>query len=183
MANGWAELKEQRKAYFKEMSEAAAKNREESEQLHQKVLAEIQRRKDKELEECGYYGETNIDTPENFEESIRLEQEKEIEEGKAFHVFFKKEDFADKSESPFAKPNKYNYRINVNHPVINKAYMDFKKFIGVSMALSDKERMQFESCVLSKFISLGIRKEDYGGEEISKKDLEPRKKFYKNMER
>lgn len=182
MANGWAELKKQTQSDFKEMEKAAAEKHEESEQLHQKALAEIQRRKDKELEECGYYGEAE-GIPDNYEESARRSFEKDIEDKKEFHVFFKKEDFADKSESPFAKTNKYNYRINVNHPVINKAYMDFKKFLGVSMALSDKERMQFESCVLSKFISLGIRKEDYGGEEISKKDLEPRKKFYKNMER
>ena len=128
MANGWTELKKQRQADFKEMAEAAKKSHEESEQLHQKALAEIQRRKDKELEECGYYGEAEISIPENVKEAIRLNQEKDIEEKREFHVFFKKEDFADKSESPFAKTNKYNYRINVNHPVINKAYMDFKNF-------------------------------------------------------
>lgn len=48
--------------------------------------------------------------------------------------------------SIYAKPNKYAYKINVNHPDILPLYERFKKLKKV-IILSDTERHKFEGAV------------------------------------
>lgn len=53
----------------------------------------------------------------------------------------------DKSnDSIFAPPNKYGYKININHPEINPMYEAYKKRIGERI-LSDAQRLHFESLI------------------------------------
>lgn len=49
----------------------------------------------------------------------------------------------DTEESIFAKPNKYSYKININHPKINKMYERYKHRLGERI-LSDAQRFAFE---------------------------------------
>lgn len=49
----------------------------------------------------------------------------------------------DAEESIFAKPNKYGYKININHPKINKMYERYKHRLGERI-LSDAQRFAFE---------------------------------------
>lgn len=46
-------------------------------------------------------------------------------------------------ESIFAKPNKYGYKINVNHPKIRPLYERYKEKVGERI-LSDQQRRHFE---------------------------------------
>ena len=46
-------------------------------------------------------------------------------------------------ESIFAKPNKYGYKINVNHPKIRPLYERYKEKVGERI-LSDRQRRHFE---------------------------------------
>lgn len=45
------------------------------------------------------------------------------------------------------KPNKYGYRININHPEIRPYYEHYKRKIG-AIILSDAERLKFEAAVI-----------------------------------
>ena len=47
-------------------------------------------------------------------------------------------------EPIYAPKNKYGYKINVNHPVIRGLYDRYKKWKGIKMIPSDKERFEFE---------------------------------------
>lgn len=47
-------------------------------------------------------------------------------------------------EPIYAPENKYGYKINVNHPVIRILYDRYKKWKGIKMIPSDKERFEFE---------------------------------------
>ena len=47
-------------------------------------------------------------------------------------------------EPIYAPKNKYGYKINVNHPVIRVLYDRYKKWKGIKMIPSDKERFEFE---------------------------------------
>lgn len=46
--------------------------------------------------------------------------------------------------------NKYGYKVNVNHPQIQPLYEQFKKELKTPI-LSDKERFEFESMIISKY--------------------------------
>ena len=46
--------------------------------------------------------------------------------------------------------NKYGYKVNVNHPQVQPLYEQFKKKLKTPI-LSDRERFQFESIIISKF--------------------------------
>lgn len=93
--------------------------------------------------------------------SAAKSSENDIKNKKAFHVTLNKEDFKDKSESPFTPTSKYNYQVNINHPAITPHYQKYKEFIGEAMILSDNQRLDFEKYILNEFRRLGIRKEDY----------------------
>lgn len=47
-------------------------------------------------------------------------------------------------EPIYAPENKYGYKININHPVIRVLYDRYKKWKGIKMIPSDKERFEFE---------------------------------------
>ena len=47
------------------------------------------------------------------------------------------------NDSIFAKPNKYGYKININHPAILPHYERYKRKLGERI-LSDAQRFQFE---------------------------------------
>lgn len=49
-----------------------------------------------------------------------------------------------------AKPNRYGYKINVNHPRIRPLFAAFHKHIGVpeSVPLTNAQRFQFEAMVM-----------------------------------
>lgn len=49
----------------------------------------------------------------------------------------------EEEESIFAKPNKYGYKINVNHPKIRPLYERYKEKVGERI-LSDQQRRHFE---------------------------------------
>lgn len=49
-------------------------------------------------------------------------------------------------DSIYAKPNKYGYKINVNHPLIAPLYAHYKKWCGEKI-LSDRQRLHFESII------------------------------------
>lgn len=52
-------------------------------------------------------------------------------------------------ESIFAKPNKYNYKININHRLIRPLYERYKRSVGETI-LSDRQRFEFESIIFDK---------------------------------
>ena len=52
----------------------------------------------------------------------------------------------EEKESIFAKPNKYGYKININHPKINPMYERYKDKLGERI-LSDAQRFAFETAV------------------------------------
>ena len=47
------------------------------------------------------------------------------------------------------EPNKYGYRVNINHPKIKPLYERFKRS-RKAIILSDRERLEFESIIISK---------------------------------
>lgn len=49
----------------------------------------------------------------------------------------------EKNDSIYAKPNKYGYKININHPHIKPLYERYKSSIKAKI-LSDAERFDFE---------------------------------------
>lgn len=50
------------------------------------------------------------------------------------------------NDTIYAKPNKYGYRINVNHPQIKPLYERYKRHIGEKI-LSDAQRRHFEGII------------------------------------
>lgn len=58
----------------------------------------------------------------------------------------------------FCSPNKYGYRLNVNHPLINKIYKRYKKKNNIArrIPLSDKQRLEFEQVTLDYLKEKGI---------------------------
>ncbi|MBR1823291.1 MAG: hypothetical protein IJ779_03540 [Ruminococcus sp.] len=50
------------------------------------------------------------------------------------------------NDSIFAKPNKYGYQININHPKIRPMYERYKEKLGERI-LSDKQRFDFERLI------------------------------------
>lgn len=52
------------------------------------------------------------------------------------------------NESIYARPNKYGYKINVNHPQIKPLYEKYKRHIK-AIILSDRERFEFEAIILN----------------------------------
>ena len=50
---------------------------------------------------------------------------------------------SDKHDSIYAKPNKYGYKIAINHPKIKPLYERYKDKLGERI-LSDAQRFQFE---------------------------------------
>lgn len=55
---------------------------------------------------------------------------------------------SDKHDSIYASPNKYGYRIAINHPKIKPLYERFKDSKNARI-LSDKERFEFEAIIIS----------------------------------
>lgn len=48
-------------------------------------------------------------------------------------------------ESVYCGENKWGYKLNINHPVINRFYKQYKEDIGAgNYPLSDAERLEFE---------------------------------------
>ena len=47
------------------------------------------------------------------------------------------------------EPNKYGYRVNINHPKIRPLYERFKRSKN-AIILSDNERLEFENIIISK---------------------------------
>lgn len=60
---------------------------------------------------------------------------------------------ANDNDSVYAKPNKYGYKININHPKIRPLYERFKRN-KKAIILSDRERFEFEIMILH-FIQKG----------------------------
>lgn len=46
------------------------------------------------------------------------------------------------------QPNKYGYRVNINHPLVRPHYERYKQKIG-AIVLSDKERLVFEMYIIN----------------------------------
>ena len=61
-------------------------------------------------------------------------------------------------ESIYTNNNKYGFRLNVNHPYINKLYLRFKasKGVGVNSPLNDSDRMEFERVVIEQLKKKGL---------------------------
>lgn len=55
---------------------------------------------------------------------------------------------SEKHDSIYAKPNKYGYKIAINHPKIKPLYERFKDSKNARI-LSDKERFEFEAIIIS----------------------------------
>lgn len=54
---------------------------------------------------------------------------------------------SEKHDSIYAKPNKYGYKIAINHPKIKPLYERFKDSKNARI-LSDKERFEFEAIIV-----------------------------------
>lgn len=69
-------------------------------------------------------------------------------------------------ESLYAKNNKYGYRLNVNHPYINKLYLRFKasKGIEINIPISDINRREFEVVVIELLQKQGLLPNRRSGE-------------------
>lgn len=52
------------------------------------------------------------------------------------------------NNSIYAKPNKYGYKLNVNHPQIQPMYERYKKKLGEKI-LSDSQRLNFEALIFT----------------------------------
>lgn len=53
-------------------------------------------------------------------------------------------------DSIYSTGNKYGFQININHPVVAKAYAEFRKEIGEeTFPISDADRFEFERRVTS----------------------------------
>lgn len=52
-----------------------------------------------------------------------------------------------KNDSIYAPPNKYGYKISINHPKIRPLYEAYKRRIGEQI-LSDAQRFHFEMLIL-----------------------------------
>lgn len=50
------------------------------------------------------------------------------------------------NNSIFAPPNKYGYKINIQHPKIRPLYERYKKKVG-EIILSDQQRLEFEGYI------------------------------------
>lgn len=61
------------------------------------------------------------------------------------------------SDTIYAKPNKYGFKINVNHPQIQPLYERYKEHIGEKI-LSDRQRLNFE-CLIFQMIERKNKKE------------------------
>ena len=61
------------------------------------------------------------------------------------------------NDSIYALPNKYCYRININHPQIKPMYERYKQKKG-AIILSDSERFQFEELIF-RLIEKGKKEE------------------------
>lgn len=55
---------------------------------------------------------------------------------------------SEKHDSIYAKPNKFGYKIAINHPKIKPLYERFKDSKNARI-LSDKERFEFEAIIIS----------------------------------
>ena len=53
------------------------------------------------------------------------------------------------NDSIFAAPNKYGYKININHPIIRPLYEKCKSKLNI-MIMSDQQRHDFEKIILKK---------------------------------
>lgn len=58
------------------------------------------------------------------------------------------------------KPNKYGYRLNLNHPAVDELYKRFKRWKGIHIndPLSDEERKEFEDYAMPYLIKRQIKK-------------------------
>ncbi len=55
---------------------------------------------------------------------------------------------SEKRDSIYAKPNKYGYKIAINHPKIKPLYERYKRRNGILIP-SPKERFEFEDIIIS----------------------------------
>ncbi len=55
---------------------------------------------------------------------------------------------SEKHDSIYAKPNKYGYKIAINHPIIKPLYERYKRRNGILIP-SPKERFEFEAHIMS----------------------------------
>lgn len=57
--------------------------------------------------------------------------------------------------------NKYGYRLNINHPIVNPLYRKYKKEVlktRESFPISDKDRLKFEDKAIVYLICKGYLK-------------------------
>ena len=92
-----------------------------------------------------------------------------------FSVHLTAKDFSDKKNSPFTKNNPYNYKISISHPAIYPHYQAYKKFVGETMILSDKQRSDFERYVLAELQRLKITPEHFTGAKQETKQSTPKR--------
>ena len=61
-------------------------------------------------------------------------------------------------EGFYASKNKYGFRLNINHPYINKLYLRFKasKGVGVNFPLNDTDRREFEIVIIERLQKKGL---------------------------
>lgn len=69
----------------------------------------------------------------------------------------------------YAPPNKYGYKIAINHPKIRPLYERFKRH-KKALILSDRERLEFETIIFNM-----ISKQPFKGEETNAEDTSQRK--------
>ena len=60
-------------------------------------------------------------------------------------------------ECIYTNNDRYGFRLNVNHPHINKLYLRFKasKGVGINFPLDDRDRREFEAVIIEKMQKKG----------------------------
>lgn len=61
-------------------------------------------------------------------------------------------------DSIYAKPNKYGYKININHPKIRPLYERYKEKVH-AIILSDSQRLTFECIIFQMIERNGLQNE------------------------
>lgn len=62
------------------------------------------------------------------------------------------------NDSIYAKPNKYGYKININHPKIRPLYEKYKEELHQNI-LSDNQRFTFECIIFQMIERNGLQNE------------------------
>lgn len=128
---------------------------EQEEEMNRDYEAALEKvRRDKEHNEYEW-----IPTPEQEGEIKKLE-EQAVADGKVFRVELNLDDFSDRTKSPFTHGNKYNYRINVNHPAILPHYERYKNYLHENI-INDHQRFMFEMHIQRELDRLHLTEYDF----------------------